>query len=328
MLAAAPASAQSVPADLEAFRDCEACPEMVALPAGSFMMGASEADRRVPFAVTDNEEPRHQVTFDYRFAISRFTVTVAQFAAFVEETGLRTGGECLLRIPDTGRNAGKFIGTISANANEYESGAGVALVEQADFRRPGTEVDDDQPATCISRREAKAYLAWLSQKSGRKYRLPTEAEFEYATRAGEEGPYFFGADQARLCEYANFADRKSVYGAAMVAPCAERNSREYTYPVGSFRPNNWGLHDMVGNVFQFVEDCASVDYRGAPTDGSPYRGGGRCDAFATRGFFFDSVAVNLRSAARCEALSSEDQRSNGLGLRVAVSLDGNAWDLR
>lgn len=321
------AQAQSLPADLAPFQDCGVCPKMIALPKGSFMMGASAADKRVPFAVTDNEEPRHEVTFAYRFAISAHTITVDEFAAFVDDTGFRAGGECLLRIPDTGGNRGRFDGKLSPNAGEYERGNGVALVEHADFRHPGTKVAGNQPATCISRNEAKAYLAWLSSRTGRQYRLPSEAEFEYATRAGEDGPYFFGASQAKLCEYANFADRKSVYGAGMAAPCAEKGSREYTYPVGSFKPNRWGLYDMVGNVFQFVEDCAFDDYSGAPGDGSPFQAkGGACPSYATRGFFFDSLAVNLRSAARCEALASEDERSNGLGLRVAVSLDGDAWD--
>jgi formylglycine-generating enzyme required for sulfatase activity len=83
---------------------------------------------------------------------------------------------------------------------------------------------------------------------------------------------------------------------------------------------------MIGNAFEFTEDCASENYQGAPTDGSPWRGGGgQCESFATRSYFFDSMGTSLRSAARCAAVGLDD-RSNGLAIRVAVSLDDAAWD--
>lgn len=163
---------------LPSFKDCEFCPEMVVLPDGSYWMGATDEDKAFPNTeyTIPAELPLHQVTLDYSFAIGRFTITVAEFAAFVEETGTAAGGECVLRIPDKGPNKGKFLGKVSANAGEFQPGGGVVLVEHADFRAPGTNVTENQPATCISRNEAKAYLAWLSEKTGRAYRFPTEAE--------------------------------------------------------------------------------------------------------------------------------------------------------
>jgi formylglycine-generating enzyme required for sulfatase activity len=187
-------------------------------------------------------------------------------------------------------------------------------------------VTDQHPATCISRREALGYLAWLSKKSGKAYRLPTEAEWEYAVRAGNPKPFHYGGGLKDLCKYGNFADSKSVYNARIVAKCAENPSPEGTAPAGSYQANGWGLHDMIGNAFELTEDCASENYHGAPADGSPWRaGGGQCDSFATRSYFFDSMGTALRSAARCTAVGMDD-RSNGLAIRVAVSLDDAAWD--
>lgn len=95
---------------------------------------------------------------------------------------------------------------------------------------------------------------------------------------------------------------------------------------GSYQPNGWGLHNMIGNAFELTEDCASENYHGAPADGSLWRAGGaQCESFATRSYFFDSIGTALRSAARCTAVGMED-RSNGLAIRVAVSLDDAACD--
>jgi formylglycine-generating enzyme required for sulfatase activity len=131
----------------------------------------------------------------------------------------RGGGLCLL------------LGTIHSLADAHTQGTttlgpgGMVLVEHVDFRTPGSEVADDQPATCISCNEAKAYLAWHSEKAGRAYRLLTEAEWEYAVQAGETRPYFYGGGQEDLCAYGNFADSGSVYSAAIAARCAEEPSR-------------------------------------------------------------------------------------------------------
>ena len=317
-----PAQAQ---APLSSFKDCDNCPEMVVLPPGKFLMGASKEDRKFADAYTiQSELPQHEVTIGYSFAIGRHEVTVAEFAAYVAETGVKTGGECQLRLPEFGPNAGKFIGTAKPGPNDYPPA--LVTIGDGDFRSPGAKVSDQQPATCLSHREALGYLDWLSKKSGKSYRLPTEAEWEYAVRAGSTTPFYFGGGLKELCRYGNFADRKSVYNAKIVAKCAENPSPEGTAPVGSYQPNDWGLYDMIGNAFELTEDCASDNYQGAPNDGSPRRGSdGACETFATRSFFFDSIGTSLRSAARCTAVGLDD-RSNGLSFRVAVSLDENAWD--
>lgn len=331
---------------LPTFKDCANCPEMVVLPAGSYWMGATEEDKKIAFADWRTATPRHEVTFDYSFAIGKFEITVAEFGAFVDETGFKTGGECLLIVSSRGPNKGTFLGTISAKADEYQRGilpggkpGEAALVEFADFRTPGRQVGSTHPATCISWKEAKAYLAWLSAKTGRKYRFPTEAEWEYAARAGETRPYYYGGGQKELCAYGNFGDRDSVYATSRFAKCAENPSLEHTYPVGSLKPNRWGLYDMVGNVFEWVEDCYFPDYNGAPSDGSPWLfsnahgrystvAAGDCKFRASRSYSYVSMDITLRSAARCGYLTDDDGRADASGIRVAVSISSGAWDLR
>ncbi len=298
---------------------------MVVLPPGNFLMGASKEDRKIADAYTiESELPQHAVSIGYSFAIGRHEVTVAEFAVYVAETGAKTGGVCQLRLPEFGPNRGKFIGTAKPDPTDYPPG--LVTISDGNFRTPGGTVSDQQPATCISHREARGYLDWLSKKTGKAYSLPTEAEWEYAARAGSTTPFYFGGSLKDLCKYGNFADSKSVYNARIVAKCAENPSPEGTAPVGSYLPNAWGLQDMIGNGFELTADCASDNYEGAPNDGSPRReSSGDCETFATRSFFFDSIGTSLRSAARCLVVDW-DSRSNGLTIRVAVSLDDNAWD--
>lgn len=319
------AGAQS-PGSFTSFKDCDACPEMIVLPGGRFLMGASTEDQKFADAYSiSTERPQHEVSIAYSFALAKFELTVREFAAYVMETGAKTGGECDLRLPDTGPKAGKFVGTLKRGVQQ--SLPSLAVVIDADFRRPGTPASDNHPATCISRREAKAYLDWLAKKTGKPYRFPTEAEWEYAVRAGSKSPYHFGGGLKDLCLYGNFADKGSPYHARVAAQCIESPSPAMVAPVGSYKPNAWGFHDMLGNAFEFIEDCSSPDYKGAPTDGSPFGRGRSCENFMTRSYFFDSIGTSLRSAARCGVVDW-DGRSNGLTIRAALSLDPMAWDRR
>jgi formylglycine-generating enzyme required for sulfatase activity len=227
----------------------------------------------------------------------------------------------MIRSPDHGPYRGRVLGKPKPGGRVAP---GYFAIVDGDFRSPGERVTGKHPATCISKREAQAYLAWLSKKANRSYRLPTEAEWEYAVRAGSTTPYHFGNRVSDLCKFGNFADRASGYGASMAAPCAENPSPAMLAPVGSYQPNRWGIFDLIGNTFEFVEDCYHPNYRGAPADGSPWLAGtnnSACPGFVTRGYFFDSVSSGLRSAARCLAATSWDDRSNGLAIRVVVSID-------
>jgi formylglycine-generating enzyme required for sulfatase activity len=330
------AAAQVAPAPERVFRDCEGCPEMVTLPPGKFMMGASDEDRKVPgtqYAIPV-ELPQHQVTIDYSFAIGKYVVTVEEFGRFINETGYKAGGECTIVVATHGPLKGKFQGRLSPDWKEAWIKVGNAMIVDASYRHQGQDVSARHPAICISRIEAQAYLVWLSSKTGRKYRFPTEAEWEYAARAGEDLPFYWGKDLNAACSYANFQDKLAPYHPMARGKCVENPSFPYTAPVGSFKPNQWGLFDMVGNVQQFMEDCYVDGYVGAPTDGSPWlkgdhprlnRADGRCVQWSSRGYSFISQVSALRSASRC-SVEKDDTRSAVVGLRVAVSLTPNAWD--
>ena len=151
----------------DTFKECDACPEMVVVPAGSFAMGSPNNEK----ARDNNEGPQHQVTITRSFAFGKFEVTVDQFVAFVQETGHDTGSTC-----DIWQD-GKW-----AERSGYS------------WRKPGFAQSGSHPAACLSWDDAKAYLSWLSRKTGKIYRLPAEAEWEYAARAGTTTRFYFGDD--------------------------------------------------------------------------------------------------------------------------------------
>jgi formylglycine-generating enzyme required for sulfatase activity len=166
----------------------------------------------------DRERPVHQVTLE-AFAIGRNPVTVGEFRRFVEATGYQTEAE---------QQDGAYVYDVKDWGRKSD----------ANWRNPYMSQADDHPVVCISWNDAMAYCEWLSERTGEQYSLPTEAEWEYACRAESEVAYCFGDDEKRLKEYAWYA----------------RNSKRRTHPVGQKKPNAWGLHDMHGNVWEWVQD--------------------------------------------------------------------------
>lgn len=317
----------------ETFSDCGQCPEMVVLPAGSFIMGLTPEEQKHPFiGVVPAELPAHEVNIGYRFAIGKYEITTAQFDAFVRETGAQTGGVCAIRLIEKGPNALKFSGTRHPKDTRGEFGPYLVYITDGSHAQPGLPVEPDQPAVCVSRLEIAAYLDWLSAKTGREYRLPSEAEWEYAARAGTRTIGFWGNDFAQACDYANFGDRHSGYQAGIAAPCAERERHEWTAPVGSYMPNAWGIHDMAGNVQELTADCWHENYDGAPADGTPWTEAD-CKLWVARGGDYELMFVSMRAAERLfygyvpeaggvEGSDAGDNgRSNVAGFRVAVTLD-------
>ncbi len=187
-----------------------------------------------------------------------------------------------------------------------------------------SEAGARHPVTSVNWRQAKAYAAWLAQRSGRPYRLPTEAEWEYAARAGSEGHYTWSMGiiiDAVTCQHANALDRSALvrHPELTWAINCEDNFAE-TAPVGSFAPNRWGVHDMAGNVWEWVEDCWHPDYSGAPTDGSAWleAGDGNCKKRVNRGGGWGNGASTLRLSSR--DADPAGNHSSGLGFRVAMSV--------
>ncbi|MDH3596731.1 MAG: SUMF1/EgtB/PvdO family nonheme iron enzyme [Rhodospirillales bacterium] len=175
-----------------------------------------------------------------------------------------------------------------------------------------------RPVMNVSWWEVQKYVAWLSQKTGKIYRLPSEAEWEYAARAGTQTSRFWGDDSIRACKYANVNDLSSAYRYVPSDPHQCRDGYPYTAPVGSFVPNKFGLYDMLGNVSEWVEDTYHSSYIGAPNDGVAWEG-----SFGAvwRGGAWNSVPSVARSASRGrDDAIGKSFKYNSIGFRVARTL--------
>ena len=276
-----------------AFKDCDLCPQMVALPAGEFMMGSpdSEGGRE------GQEGPPRRVILTQPFAIGKFEVTVDQFAEFVDETGFEAGDLCRAFVLD-------------ARPSEWPPFKG-------SFRAPGFRVTGAHPVVCVSWHDAKAYTKWLAGKTGHAYRLPTEAEWEYAARAGTATAYSFGDEADRLCAFGRFADGDSSF--PWRSGCHSGTFEPGTLRVGTLAPNPWGLFDMHGNAWEWVEDCWTSEPRLLPVDGSAYTRQEDCDRHSMRGGGWGAERRRTRSAARSPQFTIA--RYYHLGFRVALPLD-------
>jgi formylglycine-generating enzyme required for sulfatase activity len=278
-VSARPAASQaSIRAPGMVFKDCADCPEMVVIPAGRFVMGAvpGEEERE---ALSDQfrhrSQPQHGVNVE-PFSAGKFEVTRSQYRVFAEATGRSSDG-CFVW-----------------------AGAEFEKDQTKDWRNPGYAQDDPHPAACVSWDDASAYVRWLSQKTGRDYRLLTEAEWEYAARAGTATTRFWGDAGNMSCGYANGADltTQAQVPDASNWPVANCNDRyAYTAPVGSYRANAFGLYDMLGNVGEWTQDCWNGNYSGAPTDGSAWAAGD-CFLRVVRGGSWEDAPVGLRAAYR------------------------------
>ena len=273
------------------FRDCADCPEMVVVPASSFTMGApaSEEDRN------KWEGPQHRVRISQPFAVGKYEVKRGEFERFVAATGHSMGNSC----------------------STFDDGDR----SDRDWRNPGYRQDSGHPAVCVSWDDARAYVSWLSRKTGHRYRLLNEAEWEYATRAGSGAARYWGNDEAGQCRHANGADSallRNRSGASGRRPATCNDGYVHTSPAGSFPSNAFGLHDMLGNVWEWVEDCEHRSYSGAPSDGSAWTAGGNCSRRVWRGGSWWEGPWGLRSATRTWGLTGI--RLDRLGFRVSRTL--------
>jgi formylglycine-generating enzyme len=239
-----------------------------------------------------NSLPLHLVRIGHPFALGEFLVTRKQYALFVEETGHGSAGCSALPL----------------------DGTSYKLDLARNWRDPGFTQADDHPVVCISWDDATFYVDWLSRKTGQKYRLPTEAEWEYAGRAGGTAGRYFG--DALICEFANVRDqsKKQLYSSLQFFNECDGGFAN-TSPVGSFPPNGFGLHDMLGNAWEWVEDCWKNSYEDAPTDGSA-REEGVCRKRVRRGASWNSdtrFIYNLGYRAEGPAVA----RADIYGFRIA-----------
>ena len=271
-------TAQTAEISASTFRDCADCPEMVVIPAGEFVMGVSpgEEDREALSAEFRNRSaPQRRIRVG-DFSAGRYEVTRAQYRKFIEATGHRGEGCFVWSSGDFRMDAGKS------------------------WQNPGHAQDDRHPVNCVSWEDALAYTKWLSAITGRYYRLLTEAEWEYAARGGNPASRFWGDDINLSCDFSNGADRRTLSLVAEAGDwpsvkCDDRHA--HTAPVGSYRANAYGLHDMLGNVAEWTADCWNGDYRDAPADARA-RMTGNCFMRAVRGGAWDEGPASLRSAYR------------------------------
>ena len=298
LLFAGDAAAQVSP---PGFRDCSDCPEMVALPGGTFTMGVptgEEALEGVPVTMRGRSEPSLRVTIASGLAMSRSAVTVGEFAAFVAATG---------HAPEAGCWA------VSNTGVTYEYLESPTL----SWRNPGFPQKDDHPVVCVSWNDAQAYARWLTETTGKPYRLPNEAEWEFAARAGTTTSRYWGDSRAAACAYGNVADLTLAEALQLdrrpqfTFRCTDRYV--YTAPVRSFRPNAFGLYDMLGNVWQWVEDCVNPDLHGQPANGAP-RLTGDCANRSMRGGSWSHLPWYVRAGNRVQGTAAD--RYNFAGIRV------------
>ncbi len=273
--AAPPQAAKFTPGQV--FRDCATCPLMRVLPAGELLQGSmSDA----------SEQPPHQVAIAAPIAFAPREITIGEFEEFADDTQLHAQG-CNVHDGDW----------------HWREDVNWESLDDAHTTM--------HPVGCVSWDDAVAYAAWLSKKTGQTYRLPSASEWEYAASAGTSPATPLRSDVG--CKQANIADQSAAqrYLGWSVLECKDRYVQ--SAPVGSFAANAFGLHDMIGNMFEWVQDCWSGSYQGAPSDGSA-RLDGDCASREMRGGSWFTSPAYLRASYRNRF--AHDYRSSSVGFRV------------
>lgn len=252
---------------LKVVRDCEFCPAMVLVKPGSFILGSDPQQ----VGYRRHEGPRKEVTIRRPFWIGRFEVTRSEFDKFVTASDYQSASTCV----------------IDARSRSNRN-----------FRAPAFAQTGEHPVVCISWHDAKAYAAWVSQLSGRVYRLPSETEWEFAVRSGTSTNFSWGDD---------FYSLDANFGLVTKG----------TTTVGSYIPNPIGLYDAAGNVWEMVEDCWAPNLEQRPTDGSAFVVD-KCKKRVIKGGSWYNSPRYLRSASRWAHAAAAS--GNGVGFRIVREL--------
>lgn len=281
----------------DALRDGGRGPQMIVVPHGGFQMGAGAEER----GASDAEKPAHYVRFERGFALSITEVTVADFRRYVQASNARPRATRRGHSIVYDERSGNFV---RHSGVDWQSGYnGAAAIANA-------------PVMHVSVRDAEHYAAWLSEQTGRSYRLPSEAEFEYVLRAGSSGRYPWGDAGTPPPNAGNFT------GAEDVSPSGRRWYNAFVgygdgwwgpAPVGSFEANAWGVHDVAGNLSEWVADCWHASYRRAPSDGVAWFNPG-CRQRVIRGGNWANAPDQTRAAWRQS--QDSDTTSARIGFRL------------
>ncbi len=271
------------------FRDCPDCPEMVVVPSGTLKMGS----RRDEDPHESVELPETEIPID-SYALGVTEVTKDAFEQFINETGYNAWDGCwywsIVWIPDT----------------------------SIDWRDPGYEQTGSHPVVCANFDDMRAYVDWLSRKAGKLYRLPSEAEWEFAAEAGEPGLPWAG-DEDQICAHGNMHDvagRAAFTSVLSSFDCDDKAGQ--TAPVKSYQPNAYGLYDMIGNVNELVDDCWNSDHEDRP-DTARARRDGDCSKRVLKGTNFANYKETARPAWRMDMVGIWPNIYTGF--RVARDLD-------
>jgi formylglycine-generating enzyme required for sulfatase activity len=265
---------------------------MVVIPGGNFQMGSLEGEEGRP------EGPIHDVSIDYDFAVGKFEVTNGQFAEFVRATDYTSAKNCVVWT------------------DKWEA------LEDTSWRNPGfgRAPLENEPVSCVSWDDAKAYVSWLSKKTEKRYRLLSESEWEYAARGGTTTRFFWGDSADEICRHVNLFDKSGTAASDLVYVPAEcDDGYPFTAPVGSFPPNPFGLHDIIGNVWEWTEDCYIVPYPLDLADGRSYQAEGECEKRSIRGGSWITTPSRQRAAFR--GRDPADVVFTPFGFRVARDLE-------
>jgi formylglycine-generating enzyme required for sulfatase activity len=287
-------------------RDCADCPTLVVIPAGKFTMGNAGGNA---LGAADESEPETGETLPLAvvlvrpFALGKLEVTRGDFARFVKATGYAPAAGCRVWRD------------------------GWAIDPAASWRKPSQPAKpaDDHPVNCVGWDDAVAYAAWLAKITGKPYRLPSESEWEYAARAGSTAarPFgnnsFEGVSISLACDNANVFDVTAQAVYLFSVPYARcRDGYADVAPVGRFAANAFGIHDMIGNVAEWLADCYTASYWGRPPDGRAWVWKGGCETRVVRGGSWASRPSDARSAKRFDA--APDARASTIGFRIARDL--------
>lgn len=263
-------------------------PVMVNIPGGNFFMGDQRKEGQ------NDEVPVHMVKIK-GFRLSKTEITVGQYHEFVQDSWYAGGSTCW--------------------ANDESNEVKELPLHWMSLKMAPS---DNHPVVCISWEDAKAYTTWLAKKTGKKYRLPTEAEWEYAARAGGNDRFFYGNDLSQICNYGNVRDLSgsSVYGWDNdLTYCEDLGA--FTTEVGTYKANRFGLYDMIGNAWEWTEDCYHDSYIDAPSDGSAWTAK-KCEFRVYRGGAWFDWSHSTRSANR--GRDEPSTRNSGYGFRIAQDI--------
>ena len=294
----------------DTFQDCPECQTMVVVPAGAFKMGSTPEERAregVPASFGDHEAPVRDITIAKPFAIATTETTRAQWARFVKATNRPLPTECA----DYNAEDDSWAGTPGKVVN---------------WQNPGITQTDEHPAICIGLQDATAYAEWMSKTTGHRYRVPSEAEWEYAARGGTSTARPWGDSVTPICNKTQIMTTATYIAIGNADSWTDEllcsSALSWTVPVGSYDANPYGIHDMLGNVWEWVADCAADDHSTLPADGTAQTAanGGNCEHRLTKGGAFHSRVWLARPATRGGGQGGNN-RPLASGIRILRELD-------